>query len=350
MSQALARELTLRQTPASAETLYFGGGTPSLLGRDDLGLLMETATAMRKGERWLECTLEANPEDVTPDRCAAWKELGINRLSIGVQTFDDQLLRWMNRQHTGQQASEAIRTAADAGFDHITADLIYGLPGRSAADWATDVSQMLALPIDHLSAYILTIEPRTVLGHRVQQGIDKGPDDDEVSTAYEILCDQTRSRGFDHYEVSNFAQPGAKAVHNSRYWAGSPYLGIGPGAHGFDGAHLRWANAANNPQYVRKTLAAHSVDDLPATVEVLSDADRYNETLMTGLRTAMGIDLEALERDFQRRPDLLEPEAWFAALNSGQLIEREDGRVRIAEKAWLIGDSIAGRLFDVGLA
>ena len=349
MGQALAREMTLRLDGKlqSFDTLYFGGGTPSLLPIGDLQKLLEVANQHRAGDVWAECTLEANPEDITPDRCAAWLALGINRLSIGVQTFDDALLGWMNRQHSGAQAEEAIRVAAAAGFEHLTADLIYGLPGRTGAGWAADLDQMLALPIDHLSAYILTVEPRTVLGHRVNVGLDKEPDEDAVSTAYEKLCEKTAAAGFAHYEVSNFARAGAEAVHNSRYWAGDAYVGIGPGAHGFDGHRTRWANLANNPQYVKAVLAAGSAEELPETRETLTDADRYNEAVMTGLRTARGVDLAALERAFGLRPDVVEPEAWGAALETGELVRLEGGRVRVAERSWLVGDSVAARFFEV---
>jgi oxygen-independent coproporphyrinogen-3 oxidase len=349
MGRALAKELSIRLAAAalSFDTLYFGGGTPSLMAMEDLERVIALADEHRTGNRWAECTLEANPEDVTAERCAEWLRLGINRLSIGVQTFDDDLLHWMNRQHSGQQAEEAIRIAAAAGFEHLTADLIYGLPGRTTAQWLGDLDRMMGLPVDHLSAYILTVEPKTVLGHRVQKGLENEPEEEAVSIAYETLCAQTAAAGFAHYEVSNFARPGAEAIHNSRYWAGEAYLGIGPGAHGFDGQKTRWANLANNPLYVQSVLAAKREEELPGTRELLTDADRYNEAIMTGLRTARGVAPEALERAFGLRPDRVEPEAWRAALETGELVRLEGGRVRVAERSWLVGDSVAARFFEV---
>jgi len=349
MGQALSREMNLRLAGETAtfDTLYFGGGTPSLLGMAELEQLMAVANQHRTGDNWAECTLEANPEDITAERCDGWLALGINRLSIGVQTFDNDLLGWMNRQHSGAQAEEAIRIAAAAGFEHLTADLIYGLPGRTKARWQNDLDRMLGLPLDHLSAYILTVEPRTVLGHRVEQGLDSEPEEEAVSMAYETLCRQTAAAGFAHYEVSNFARPRAEAIHNSRYWAGDAYVGIGPGAHGFDGQRTRWANLANNPRYVKAVLAAKHRDELPETVETLTDVDRYNEAIMTGLRTARGVDPEGLEHAFGLRPDVVEPAAWRAALAAEELVEIGEGRVRVAERSWLVGDSVAARFFVV---
>lgn len=340
MMAAIEKEWTLRQgSVGKASTLYFGGGTPSLLRPEQL-------LPFARISEWEEFTLEANPEDITPEKCAAWKAAGVTRLSIGVQTFDDKLLDWMNRKHTGSQAIAAIQCANGVGFEHISADLIYGLPGRTHEAWLNDLRTMLSLPIDHLSAYILTVEPRTVLGHRVAKGLEREADEDAVERAYSALCHLTAEAGFEHYEVSNFARAGGRAVHNSRYWSGAAYVGLGPGAHGFDGVNTRYANLANNPLYIQSILKAETAEDLQSTTEVLSKRDRYNEMLMTGFRTAAGVDLAEMEKKWGLRPDLIDPKAWAQALENGSIVQKGE-RVRVAEESWLIGDSVAAQFFAV---
>ena len=345
---ALCQEIALRKAETTdwgtPRTLYFGGGTPSVLSPVELDALFEALDQAFPGTVWDEVTLEANPEDITPELLAAWKNRGIHRLSIGIQTFDDRLLSWMNRSHSGKQAEEAVLTAHAAGFKRVSADLIYGLPGRSEADWAADVDRVLELPVSHLSAYVLTVEPRTALGHRVERGEELPPPDEAVLRSYAYLTERTRRAGADHYEVSNFALAGGeRAVHNAAYWRGIRYLGIGPGAHGFTGTH-RYANVSNNRKYVNAVQAG----TLPETREELSPRDRYNERIMTGLRTAEGIEPEALEAEFSLRPDVEEAAAWKRALDLGELVP--GGRVgtwRVAEASWMIGDSIASRFFSV---
>jgi len=349
MIRAIHHELAIRMAtfPQTTNTIYFGGGTPSLIDPHWIDLLTQCAKESNPSLSWTESTLEANPEDITAQHCEAWLDAGINRLSIGVQTFDDRMLEWMNRKHTGEQAQLAIETAAKAGFKHLTADLIYGLPGRTAEAWVNDLHRMLSLPVDHLSAYILTVEPKTVLGRHVAQGWTPDVDEIQVSKAYESLCVLTANAGFEHYEVSNFAKPGAQAIHNSQYWSGAAYIGVGPGAHGFDGLKNRWANWANNPRYLQSMQQAKNLNDLPCESEELTSQDRYNETLMTGLRTAKGIDLEQLERTFGLRPDMSDPEAWAETLTQGGLQMTTPTTARIPESQWLIGDTIAARFFEV---
>lgn len=349
MIRAIDQELAIRMaiSPQPIDTLYFGGGTPSLIDPHWIDLLIQRAKKLNPSRSWAESTLEANPEDISAERCEAWLDAGINRLSIGVQTFDDRLLGWMNRKHTGEQAQRAIETAAKAGFKHLTADLIYGLPGRTTEDWTNDLHRMLSLPVGHLSAYMLTVEPKTVLGRQVAQGLAPDVDETQVSKAYERLCVLTANAGFEHYEVSNFAKPGAQAIHNSQYWSGAAYIGVGPGAHGFDGLKYRWANWANNPRYLQSMQQAKNPVDLPCESEELSSRDRYNETLMTGFRTTKGIDLEQLENTFGIRPDKSEPEAWARALTQGMLQMTAPNKAQIPESQWLVGDTIAARFFEV---
>lgn len=346
MGAALARELDLRiaaENPDFTElqSVYFGGGTPSLFEpsglRGLLGRLLPHAPNCR------EVTLEANPEDVTAERLDAWRAMGITRLSIGLQTFDQNRLDWMNRQHSAENAERAVAFAAAAGFEHISADLIYGLPDRSHP-FEEELARFTALPVDHLSAYILTVEDRTVLGKRVEQGVQAIPEDPHVAREYEALCAAMAVAGFEHYEVSNWARPGGHAVHNQHYWSGLPFWGIGPGAHGFNGGE-RYANVANNPAYIKALEHAKTPSDLPFNAESLSPVDRYNESVMTGLRTARGIEPDALEKRFGLRPDVVEPALWSRLLTEGKLVALGGGRYRIPEEHWVMADAIAADLF-----
>jgi oxygen-independent coproporphyrinogen-3 oxidase len=345
---AMCKEIAVRQpmtaTWGTPRTLYFGGGTPSLLTPDELGRLFDAIERAFPDAVWEEVTLEANPEDITPQLLSAWKSLGIDRLSIGIQTFDDRLLTWMNRAHTGAQAEEAVRLAHSAGFERISIDLIYGLPGCTPEAQSRAIDRALALPVTHLSAYALTVEPRTALGHRVAQGSERPAPDESVERAYLDLCRRVAAAGGAHYEVSNFALAGGEpAVHNRSYWAGLPYLGIGPGAHGFTTTR-RYANVAHNLRYAQAVARGEGFE----TAEVLTLQDRYNEHIMTGLRTAQGLSPDALESAFGLRPDRDEPLAWTRALQTGELVPADaPGFWRIPEASWMVGDTIAARFFHV---
>jgi oxygen-independent coproporphyrinogen-3 oxidase len=325
------------------ETLYFGGGTPSVLSDADLQRLADAARGLG---RWSmrEWTLEANPEDLSLDRLQSLRSLGVTRLSIGVQSTDDRVLKWMNRAHSAEQAQRAVLDAADAGFEHISVDLIYGVPlGDSSemlAGFERDLDAVLHMPIDHLSCYVLTAEPRTVYGHSIDKGQQIEMPGEDVARQYALLCSTTAQAGYTHYETSNFAlNKGAKGVHNSRYWAGSPYLGVGPGAHSFRGGE-RWWNLSNNPQYVRKMLAGEPVREH----ETLSNSDRFNESIMTGLRTLRGVDSAQLLREtgfeLTLRPALKNyvDKGWIVA---------ENGVYGLRPEHWLIGDGVAADLFVV---
>lgn len=346
MEGALVRELDLRiaaEKPdfQQLQSIYFGGGTPSLFHLSGLDALLKRMVQLAPNCK--EITLEANPEDVTSERLEAWLKMGINRLSIGLQSFDQRQLDWMNRQHSADDAAAAVQLAAAVGFEHISADLIYGLPNRTMP-FSNELQRFVELPVDHLSAYILTVEDRTVLGKRVEQGVQSIPEDRDVEGEYRALCAAMATAGFEHYEVSNWAKPGGHAVHNQHYWSGLPYWGIGPGAHGFDGAN-RYANVSNNPRYIQALEHAQGIGDLPFTMESLSPTDRYNESLMTGLRTARGIQLEELERSYGLRPDTAEPQIWDKLVNTGQLTQLDSGAFRIPEQHWVLADAIASELF-----
>ena len=353
MVHAIVQEAQMRwaQSPAWHEehfrTLYLGGGTPSLLSPAlSKTLLSGVAEACHTQlEDLEEVTLEANPEDLTSAHLAAWKDAGVTRLSVGIQSFDDETLTWMNRAHTGLQAEEGILRANRAGFESITVDLIYGVPTERS--WEEDVQRVLDLPVRHLSAYALTVEPRTVLGTRVSRGDEPVPSDSRTADEYQHLCAVASQRGWLHYETSNWAAPlgsgeFGKALHNSSYWSGEAYLGLGPGAHGFLSGQ-RYANVSNNPMY----LQSLSQGRLQQTEETLNDVDRYNEQVMTGLRTALGISPEELAQTTGHRPDKVDPRAWRRALETGDLIQLESGRFRIPEDRWITGDRVASSLFLV---
>jgi oxygen-independent coproporphyrinogen-3 oxidase len=348
MVDALAKEIEMRGRvwPDPPTTLYFGGGTPSLLNAAQLGRLMVAIRATWGTTAWEEITLEANPEDLAEAALQAWLDLGITRLSVGTQSLQDPTLQWMNRAHSAREAIDGLERAHRLGFKHLSTDLIYGLPAPFDAHWEQDLRETLALPIDHLSAYILTVEPRTVLGNRVKKGEAHPLPDEQTALQYSLLCETMAQNGWDHYEVSNFAKPGGHARHNRSYWNGTPYLGIGPGAHTFDGRH-RYAHPGNNPRYIRSLAHAQAAQDIPLEADLLSPTDRYNETLMTGFRTAQGISLAGLDAQWGIRPDRAERETWQRLCDSGHIIPTgtPDG-YRIAEPHWLIGDSLAATFFE----
>ena len=349
VEEARLRRETLRQWEGrSVRSLYLGGGTPSLLSEEGITTLIQgVSDALELQPSSLEeVTLEANPEDLVPSKLKAWKRVGVQRLSIGVQSFHNDTLTWMNRAHTGEQAEEGVRRASEAGFSSITVDLIYGVP--TSRVWEDDVNRALALPVQHLSAYALTVEPQTVLGNRVAKGQEKEAPDERAVEEYRVLCEAMNSRGWAHYETSNWTapKPGGgeawRAIHNSAYWSGAPYLGLGPGAHGFL-PPVRYANISNNPRYMQ----AINEGQLDETREVLTTIDRYNESIMTGLRTDRGICPDALEGAFGLRPEQVDADAWTKAIRTGDLILTPGGRYRIPEERWITGDRIASTLFQL---
>ena len=353
MVRAIASEARLRaphflgSLNGPVTTLYLGGGTPSLLPPDAMKRLVRgVSDALQLDVSTLaEVTLEANPEDLEDARLDAWLEAGFNRLSVGIQSFDDKTLGWMNRAHSGLEAEEGILRARAAGFDTMTVDLIYGVP--TGRQWQDDVERALDLPVRHLSAYALTVEPQTVLGARVNRGEETPPPDERTVQEYHHLCTIMADRGWSHYETSNWAAPKPgeghhTSKHNSAYWSGAPYLALGPGAHGFLGS-TRYANVSNNPRYIQ---AIHRGDLLDER-EALSARDRYNELVMTGLRTAVGISPEELHLATGVKPQDVDQEAWTRALAGGKLVEHKPGWFRIPERDWITGDQVASSLFSV---
>ncbi|MDN5216544.1 radical SAM family heme chaperone HemW [Fulvivirgaceae bacterium BMA12] len=296
MVAAMAKELKLQQhylSEAEVNTIYFGGGTPSLLSKDQITLLLNEIYQHYPIGADPEITLEANPDDLSRDKLTQLKACGINRLSIGVQSFDDVQLAFMNRAHTAKEALQSINDARTLGFDNITIDLIYGIPNSSLNDWASNLAQAVALKVPHISAYCLTIEPGTVFGHRQQKKQLTPLQEDVTAEQFELLVKTLDENGYDHYEVSNFCLPGMHSRHNSNYWKFQKYLGVGPSAHSFD-LSTRQFNIKNNHLYISKI----DQDIIPCQVESLTDKDKANEYLLTSLRTSWGCDLHFLKDRF----------------------------------------------------
>ena len=328
-------------------TLYLGGGTPSILPPDLLEALVSGVLEAvgQDASDFREVTLEANPEDMTKAQIQTWLGLGVTRLSLGVQSFHDETLAWMNRAHTGVQAERAIRLAHDLGVKAMTLDLIYGVP--TSRDWNDDIARATALPIQHLSAYALTVESGTVLGTRVERGAEQPAPDARTAEEYHRLCDVMAARGWSHYETSNWAapKPGPRAPHvatQQRVLVRCALPRPGSRCTRFPGLH-RYANVSNNPRYIQAIQQGTLLDER----EALSARDRYNELVMTGLRTDVGISPEELHRATGVKPQDVDPEAWTRALAGGRLVEHKPGWFRIPEPDWITGDQVASSLFAV---
>lgn len=314
---------------ADVDTIYFGGGTPSRLGGAGLARALALVTRRFLPARDAEITIEANPEDLTPANATAWRAAGVNRLSLGSQSFDDRALRWMHRTHDAAAIGRAVEVSRVAGIDNLSLDLIFALPEALQRDFAADVERLLALSPDHVSLYGLTVESATPLGRWVARGaVVEQPEEgyaEDFLTARRLLA----SAGFEHYEVSNYARPGRRARHNGAYWSGAPYLGVGPAAHGFDGRTRRW-NARAYAAW--RDLAASGADPMEGS-ETLSVVNREAEAVYLGLRSDRGLEMRSGDRDCVA-PWL---EAGWATLG-------DDGRVRCTAEGWLRLDALAAAL------
>jgi oxygen-independent coproporphyrinogen-3 oxidase len=336
---AIAKELDLRASEAYGElqSVYFGGGTPSILSFGELEELFKHIHENYKLATDCEITFEVNPEDISADNLRFWKDVGINRLSIGLQTFTDSDLQWMNRAHQVKDGLDGIRLARQVGFENISVDLIYGLPGQSLSAWQKSLEAVFELQIQHFSAYCLTIEPQTALHHLVSKKKLQPAEETLQSDQFLHLIEHARVNGFEQYEISNFALPGFHSRHNSSYWKFQPYIGVGPSAHSFDGKSRRW-NIRNNTLYtqgVGKTDSWFEVEDL-------SDNERRNEQILLGLRTKWGLD-EALLSSNWTQKESAQIDA-YARLN---LLLKVDGRIVLTEQGKLQADGIAAALFRV---
>ncbi|MBK5192155.1 MAG: radical SAM family heme chaperone HemW [Flavobacteriaceae bacterium] len=341
----LCKELMLRKNELPEkliETIYFGGGTPSLLNGEELQQIFDTIYSNFQVAENAEITLEANPDDLSIKKLEVLKVSGINRLSIGVQSFFEEDLKLMNRAHNTKEALESIQMAKEY-FDNISIDLIYGIPGMTDERWRENLRIALDLKLPHFSCYALTVEPNTALKKFIEKGIIKPVDDEAAKAHFEILVETLENAGFVHYEFSNFGKPGYFSRNNTAYWFGKPYLGIGPSAHSFDGFSRKW-NVSNNSLYIK----ALQKDEIPMQEEKLSEADKYNEYAMTRLRTMWGISPDEVEEKFglEYKNYLMEQADPYL---EKELMIMENGNLHITGKGKFLGDGISSDLFFINL-
>lgn len=340
MIEAIAKELVDRTEyleEKSIETIYFGGGTPSILKKEEISRLLNTIATHYNVVEGAEISLEANPDDISSTSLREWKSLGINRLSIGLQSFREADLEWMNRAHTAEEALNCVRLAQSEGFNNLTVDLIYGLPDLSMEEWRNHVQTVIDFGVPHISAYCLTVEEKTVLHKLVAHGKIQEVSDDMQSEQFLALLQMLESSGYQQYEISNFSKPGFESRHNGNYWKGEWYLGVGPSAHSFNGTSRRW-NVANNRRYLK--AAAEGLD--ASETEELSKENQFNELILTGLRTVRGVDLKQLEA-------ISTPSAAFydklkSFIEAGWAV-KEEAQIYLSKEGRLRADYIASELF-----
>lgn len=340
MVESIAKELIQRVDyleNQSIQTIYFGGGTPSILTQSELKFLLDTIRENYFLAENVEISLEANPDDLNPTPLKAWREVGINRLSIGLQSFKASDLSWMNRAHTVEQARNCVQLAQEAGFENLTVDLIYGLPELTMDEWRAHIQTVIDFGVPHISAYCLTVEEKTALHKLVAAGKIATVSDDVQSDQFLLLLEVLEQNGFLQYEISNFAKPGFESQHNGNYWKGEWYVGVGPSAHSFNGTSRRW-NVANNRTY----LTAMASDDAYFETEILSPENQFNERIMTGLRTTMGVNLLELEAIYSI------PAAFYDKLNEfskADWIQQREDVIYLSKEGRLRADHIASELF-----
>jgi len=341
MILALTREIALRKNEAESEvieTIYFGGGTPSILQIADLRFLIDEVYKNYNVVENPEITVEANPDDLTEERIIELSNNRVNRLSIGIQSFFEDDLKMMNRAHNSNEASKCLEIAAKY-FDNISLDLIYGIPGMSNAKWKQNIEKALSYNIPHISSYALTVEPKTALETFIKKGIIKEPNDEVAQEHFHILVETLQENGFIHYELSNFGKENYFSKNNSSYWLGKKYIGIGPSAHSYNGISRSW-NIANNSLYVKFIQE----NKLPLTSEKLTKEDSYNEYIMTGLRTIWGVSLERIESEFgQEFLNYLNKQSQ-RFIDDG-LLEIENQTLKTTKKGKFLCDGIASDLF-----
>ena len=343
---ALVKELELRKDEFKnqmVETIYFGGGTPSLLTKDEIELIINSVYKNYKVIENPEITLEANPDDLSKEQVSSLANTEINRLSIGIQSFFEDDLKLMNRAHNAKEAKQCLDEATKH-FQNISVDLIYGIPGLSNERWIENIETVLSYNIPHISSYALTVEPKTALETFIKKGVIKNVDDDLAQEQFHILIEKLEAAGFVHYELSNFGKPEYFSKNNSAYWLGKPYLGIGPSAHSFNGNERGW-NVRNNSKYI-KSLEQNIV---PIETETLSITDKYNEYVMTGLRTVWGVSLEKVEQDFgqQYKNYLLEHSQKHI---NEHLLYLDNNKLLVTKKGKFLSDGIASDLFKINLS
>lgn len=356
MVLAIAKELQIRKNEFldcarsdkndaefwEVETIYFGGGTPSVLTTEEIEFLIAEVYQHYSVVENPEITLEANPDDLTSERIVELSKSSINRLSIGIQSFFEADLAMMNRAHNSVEAQKCLELATQ-NFDNISIDLIYGIPGMSNEQWQQNIETALRFGVPHISSYALTVEPKTALNTLIQKGKIDSPKDEVAEAHFQILVETLEKNGFIHYELSNFGKENYFSKNNSAYWLGKKYIGIGPSAHSYDGISRSW-NVANNALY----LKAIQQNQLPSEKEILSTADRYNEYIMTGLRTIWGVALDRIEREFGERylDYLIKQSEKFV---KDELLAIENNILKPTSKGKFLTDGIASDLFYINL-
>lgn len=339
-TDTLLKEMELRRNElgnnCSIDTIYIGGGTPSVLQANELQRILATVndTFSVKAR---EITIEMNPDDITPELVAKVKAMGVNRISMGVQTFSDQRLRFIRRRHTSLQAMKAVEIVRNAGIDNVSIDLMFGFPGETVEDWQQDVEQALALAPSHISAYSLMFEEETPLYHMLKLGKVKQIDEETSLAMYTLLTNRLKANGYEHYEISNYALPGCRSIHNSSYWHDTPYLGFGASAHSYTGNKRSW-----NVENIKEYIEAIEQCTLPSTAEEIDADTHYNDLITTALRTCEGLDLSMISDSYKA----------YAIKNAEEnilngLLELKDGHLRLTAKGVFVSDGVMSDLIKI---
>ena len=340
--EALKKEIVDRRSYLGdelVETIYFGGGTPSLLPTKYVEEILELLNKNYNIISNPEITLEINPDTIDKEKMFALKQLGVNRMSIGIQSFHDDDLRYLGRRHDSRHAMQVLEDLKAVDFEKITLDLIYGMPTLTEEKWNKNLDIFFSTGITHLSAYALTVEPKTILGQKIEKGELQGVSEEETIRHYDILVERTKVNGFEHYEISNFAKDGCRSQHNSIYWKDVKYLGLGPSAHSYDGNSRQW-NVSNLTKYIQ--LVGNSEEYYEK--EILTLDDKFNEYVMTSLRTSWGCDIEKIERDYGKSYASHFLKNVKKYLGAGEML-KDVNTYKLTDEGMLFADGIAAELF-----
>ena len=344
MLKSIKKEIKMRHSylnHTKVSSIYFGGGTPSILNKEEIKSLINTINNYFKIDPDAEITLECNPDDIDKKKLLELKEIGINRLSIGIQSFDDADLKFMNRSHNAKEALSCIQFAKEVGFENITIDLIYGLPNQSNENWRKNLEQILNLDIQHFSAYSLTVEPKTKLKYLIDKKLVKPLDDKITVEHFNTLVEIANKNNFVNYEISNFGKKGFFSKHNTAYWKNKNYLGVGPSAHSFNGISRQW-NISSNKQYIERVNKDHSYFEM----ETLSNTQKYNEYIFTALRTIWGVELDYIVNHFGAEALNYFKKQIIYWENKGKIKGKEE-TYTLTKEGKLYADAIASDLFIV---
>ena len=340
--EALKKEIVDRRSYLGdelVETIYFGGGTPSLLPTKYVEEILELLHKNYNIISNPEITLEINPDTIDKEKMLALKQLGVNRMSVGIQSFHDDDLRYLGRRHDSRHAMQVLEDLKAVDFEKITLDLIYGMPTLTEEKWNKNLDIFFSTGITHLSAYALTVEPKTILGQKIEKGELQGVSEEETIRHYDVLVERTKANGFEHYEISNFAKEGCRSRHNSIYWKDVKYLGLGPSAHSYDGNSRQW-NVSNLTKYIQ--LVGNSEEYYEK--EILTLDDKFNEYVMTSLRTSWGCDVEKIERDYGKSYSSHFLKNVKKYLGAGEML-KDVNTYKLTDEGMLFADGIAAELF-----